>query len=130
MKKSVLYKGLVLILFVLAVGSQTIANSPGSNFDDPLYTGDISGQINTCMVLGSNEDVRIYIPGSSFEAITDPLGNFKMSHVQSGTYNLTVTQNGHHIGTIPKVTVHPKQINDIGTVTFCSHDNGDGLYER
>jgi hypothetical protein len=129
MKKSVLYKGLVLILFVLAVGNQTIANAPGSNFDDPTYTGDIVGQINTCMVLGSNEGVRIYIPGSSFEAITGSLGNFKMSHVQSGTYNLTVTQDGRNIGTIPNVRVLPKQINNIGTVRFCLHNKGDGLRE-
>ncbi len=130
MKKSVLYKGLVLILFVLAVGNQTIANSPSSNFDDPTYTGDIVGQINTCMVLGSNEGVRIYIPGSSFEAITGSLGNFKMSHVQSGTYNLTVTQDGRNIGTIPNVRVVPKQINNIGTVTFCLHNKDDGLSSR
>lgn len=128
MKNSVLYKGLVLILLILAVGSQTIANSPSSNFDDPQYTGDIMGQINTCLVLGSNEGVRIYIPGSSFEAITGSVGNFRMSHVQSGTYNLTVTQNGQNIGTIPNVTVVPKQINNIGTVTFCLNNNGDGSY--
>ncbi|MDM5262948.1 carboxypeptidase-like regulatory domain-containing protein [Sulfurovum sp. XTW-4] len=130
MKKSVLYKGLILTLFVLAVGSQTIADAPSSNYDDPKYTGDIVGQIDTCLVLGSNEGVRIYIPGSSFEAITGSVGNFKMSHVQSGTYNLTVTQNGHHIGTIPKVTVVPKQINNIGTVTFCLNNNGNDLYEQ
>ncbi|EIF51022.1 carboxypeptidase-like regulatory domain-containing protein [Sulfurovum sp. AR] len=127
MKKSVLYKGLVLMLFVLAVGSQTIANSPSSNFDNPKYTGDITGQINTCMVLGSNEDVRIYIPGTSFEAITDPVGNFKMSHVQSGTYNLKVIKDGQIIGKIPHVTVVPKQISNIGTVTLCLDSDSDNL---
>ncbi|GIT98487.1 carboxypeptidase-like regulatory domain-containing protein [Sulfurovum sp. TSL1] len=130
MKKSVLYKGLVLMLFILAIGSQTIADAPNSNYDDPKYTGDIVGQINTCLLLGSNEGVRVYIPGSSFEAITGSVGNFKMSHVQSGTYNLTVTQNGHTIGTIPKVTVVPKQIKNIGTVTFCLANDSDDLREQ
>ena len=130
MKKSVLYKGLILILLVLGIGSQTIADAPSSNYDDPKYTGDIVGQIHTCLVLGSSEGIRVYIPGSSFEAITDSVGHFKMSHVQSGTYNLTVTQDGHNIGTIPKVTVVPKRIRNIGTVTLCLNNDGDGLREK
>jgi len=125
MKKSVLYKGLVLVLLVLAIGSQTVADAPNSNYDDPRYTGDIVGQIDTCMVLGSNEGVRVYIPGSSFEAITGSLGNFKMSHVQSGTYNLTVIKDGQNIGTIPKVIVIPKQIRNIGTVSLCLDSYSD-----
>lgn len=127
MKKSVLYKGLFLMLLVLAIGSQTIADAPNSNYDDPRYTGDIVGQINTCLVLGSNEGVRVYIPGSSFEAITGSIGNFKMSHVQSGTYNLTVTKDGQNIGTIHKVTVFPKQISDIGTVALCLDSDSDNI---
>lgn len=130
MKKSFLYKGLFLMLLVLAIGSQTIADAPSSNYDNPKYTGDIVGQINTCLVLGSSEGVRVYIPGSSFEAITGSVGNFKISHVQSGTYNLTVTQDGHNIGSIPNVTVVPKQISDIGTVTLCLDNDGDGLRDR
>ena len=118
------------MLLVLGIGSQTIANAPSSNDDNPVYTGDIVGQIDTCLVLGSSEGVRVYIPGSSFEAITGSVGNFKMSHVQSGTYNLTVTQDGHNIGSIPNVTVVPKQISDIGTVTLCLNTNGDSLQKR
>lgn len=118
------------MLLVLAIGSQTIADAPNSNYDDPKYTGDIVGQINTCLVLGSNEGVRIYIPGSSFEAITGSLGNFKMSHVQAGTYKLTVTKDGQNIGTIPQVTVIPKQISNIGTVALCLDSDSDGLWEK
>ncbi|GIU00865.1 hypothetical protein TSL6_13710 [Sulfurovum sp. TSL6] len=118
------------MLLVLGIGSQTIADAPSSNYDNPVYTGDIVGQINTCLVLGSSEGVRVYIPGSSFEAITGSVGNFKMSHVQSGTYNLVVTQDGHNIGSIPNVTVMPKQISDIGTVTLCLNNEGDSLQKR
>ena len=130
MKKSFFYKGLFLMLFILGIASQTIANAPSSNFDDPKYTGDIVGQIDTCLVLGSSEGVRVYIPGSSFEAITGSIGNFKISHVKSGTYNLTVTQDGRNIGSIPNVTVVPKQISDIGTVTLCLNNNADNLRKR
>ena len=117
------------MLLVLGIGSQTIANAPSSN-DDPVYTGDIVGQINTCLFLGSSEGVRVHIPASSFEAIIDSVGNFKMSHVQSGTYNLAVTKDGPSIGSIPNVTVVPKQISDIGTVTLCLNNNGDNLRKR
>lgn len=121
-----MYKGLFLMLLVLGIGSQTIANAPSSNYDNPKYTGDIVGQINACLVLGSSEGVRVYIPGTSFEAITGSVGNFKISYVQSGTYNLTVTQDGHNIGSIPNVTVVSKQTSDIGTVTLCLDNDGDG----
>jgi hypothetical protein len=130
MKKSFLYKGLFLMLLVLGIGIQTIADAPNSNYDNPIYTGDIVGQIDTCLVLGSSEGVRVYIPGSSFEAITGSVGNFKMSHVQSGTYNLAVTQDGRNIGSIPNVTVVSKQISDIGTVTLCLNNDGDSLRKR
>ena len=115
------------MLLVLGINSQTIANALSSNNHNPVYTGEIVGHIDTCLLLGSNEGVRIYIPGSSFEAITDSVGNFKMSHVKSGTYNLTVTKDGRNIGTIPNVTVVPKEISDIGTVTLCLNNNGDNL---
>ena len=118
------------MLLILGIASQTIANAPSSNFDDPKYTGDIVGQIDTCLVLGSSECVSVYIPGSTFEAITSSIGNFKISHVQSSTYNLTVTQDGRNIGSIPNVTVVPKQISDIGTVTLCLDHNGDSLRKR
>ena len=130
MKKSFLYKGLFLMLLVLGINSQTIANAPSSNDNHPVYTGDIVGHIDTCMLLGSSEGVRVHISGSTFEAITDPVGNFEMSHVKSGTYNLTVIQDGRNIGSIPNVTVVPKEISDIGTVTLCLNTNGDSLQKR
>ena len=122
MNKSFFYKGLFVILIGIGLSSQSNAVAP--SYDNAAKAGDIVGQLNMCS--GSSEGARVYIAGSSFEAITGSVGNFKISYAQPGTYNLTVMQDGNKIGIIPNVTVIAKQTLDIGTVPFCLDNDGDG----
>ena len=122
MNKSFFYKGLFVILIGIGLSSQSNAAAPA--YDNAAKAGDIVGQLNMCS--GSNEGLRVYIPGSSFEAITGSIGNFKISYAQPGTYNLTVMQGGNKIGIIPDVTVIAKQTLDVGTVPFCLDNDNDG----
>lgn len=122
MNKSFFYKGLFVILIGIGLSSQSNAAAP--DYDNAAKAGDIVGQLNMCA--GSSEGVRVYIAGSSFEAITGSVGNFKISYAQPGIYNLTVMQDGNKIGIIPNVTVIAKQTLDIGTVPFCLDNDSDG----
>ncbi len=122
MNISFFYKGLFLILIGIGLSSQSNAAAP--DHDDPAKSGDIIGQLSMC--LGSNEGLRVYIAGTSFETITDSLGNFKISYAQVGTYSLTVRRDVNEIGIIPNVTVISKQTVNVGTVPFCLDNDNDG----
>lgn len=122
MNKSFFYKGLFVILVGIGLSSQSNAAAP--DYDIATKAGDIVGQLNMCS--GSNEGVRVYIAGSSFEAVTDSVGNFKISYAQPGTYSLTVMQDGNKMGIIPNVMVIAKQTVNVGSVPFCLDNDGDG----
>lgn len=126
MEKSFLYKGLFLIIMGIGLSSQCNAAAP--DHDDASKAGDIIGQLSTC--LGSNEGLLVYIAGTSFEAITDTLGNFKISYAQAGTYSLTVRRDGNEIGIIPNITVISRQTANVGTVSLCLDNDGDGYNQN
>lgn len=121
MNKSFFFKGLFVILVGIGLSSQSFAVAPA--YDNATKAGDIVGTLSMCS--GSNEGVKVYIAGSSFEAITDSVGNFKISYAQPGTYSLTVMQSGIKVGTIPNVTVILKQTVNIGTIPFCLDVDND-----
>ena len=79
--------------------------------------GDIKGVVSLCNL--STTDVEIYIRGTSFKAVTDSNGQYYLSYVQAGTYDLTVKYNGAVIGTIPQVNVKKKRITNVATTDIC-----------
>lgn len=114
-------------LFVFSFLSGIIASSYGApaDYDLTREAGDIKGLITLC---GQAEiDVKVYAPGTSFSATTDGGGNFRLSYVQEGTYDLIVKKGGKSLGTVSQVTVVKKQTVDIGTTNFCTDSDGDGF---
>lgn len=120
-RSSLLVK-VVLSLFSLVVFS--LANAASPDYDLVREAGDIKGAITVC---GQAEaDIVIYAPGTSFSAVTDGGGNFKLSYVQQGTYDLVIKKNSTPLGTVSQVTVIKKQTVDIGTNNFCIDLDNDG----
>jgi hypothetical protein len=110
----------------LSVGLLGPANAAAPDYDTVREAGDVGGVITVC---GSGKpDVKIYARGTSFSAVTDGGGNFKISYVQEGTYDLQIKQNGSSIGVLSQVTVVKKQTTDVGLVDLCPDNDGDGFY--
>ncbi len=126
MKNSLIGKG-VLILGAL-IGLSSVVNARTAQWvsQNIAQGGDITGQIE-CMdylplntTSGGNEytGMYIYIEGTSFIAMPDDEGNFKISYVQPGTYDLRVGyKTGKDIwyfGSIPDVTVEALEVVNVG----------------
>lgn len=103
-----------------AQGSQGVpgpAGPPGGP-----NVGIISGVISNCPSYGSSEDIPVYIRGKSFMSITSTGGNFELSNLPPGTYNLTIdpikskTALVHY--TYPNVTVGTDPVS-LGTIEIC-----------
>ncbi|MDG3085742.1 MopE-related protein [Vibrio hannami] len=101
------------------------ANSAPQTSDNIREAGDIIGSLSQCSQ--STQDMEVYIRGTSYRSSTDGNGNFKLSYVQQGSYDLVVVNNGLIIGTIAQVEVEKKQISDIGARDFCLDRDGDGF---
>lgn len=108
---------LVALLFETA-----IAAAP--DYDLTREAGDIKGRITVCGAPAA--DVLIYAPGTSFDGVTNSAGDFKLSYVQQGTYDLIVKKDRVPLGAVTQVTVAKKQTNNIGTHDFCNDADGDG----
>jgi hypothetical protein len=80
----------------------------------PSSTGAIRGQLTFCN--GSAEDLDVYVPGTSFNAITDSAGRFVLSYVTIGVHDLKFRKNGVAVGGVATVQVLDAQLTDVGTV--------------
>ena len=105
-------------------GFYTSLNAASPDYDLVREAGDIKGVISICGDVAS--DVHIYAPGTSYSAVTDGGGNFKLSYVQQGTYDLIIKKGDNPIGTVSQITVVKKQTIDIGTNNFCIDFDNDG----
>lgn len=112
---------LVILLLIL---SNSVFSAP-PNHDSAREAGDIQGRIIFCGQPLS--DALIYSPGTSFDARSNVLGEFKISYMPQGTYDLVVKKNGNTLGTINQIVVSKKQTIDIGSHSFCSDLDGDGF---
>ncbi len=119
--------GKILLAFALLSGVFLYA-AKTHNYDRVKKSGVIVGQISICS--GLNEGMGIKILGTSFDATTDSIGNFRISYVQPGTYSLTVMQNRHKLGTITDVVVTSKQTVNIGTTQLCLDNDADGYNQE
>jgi hypothetical protein len=116
--------GIRFIVSMLVVLSLDTTFAAAPDYDLTREAGDVRGRITVCGAPESN--VSIYAPGTSFDAVTDSSGNFKLSYVQQGTYDLIVRKGGTPLGAVTQVIVVKKQTIDIGTHDFCNDSDGDG----
>jgi len=61
--------------------------------------------------------ILVYIPGTSYSALTDKDGNFKIEKVPSGTHNLFIEKDGFARGQIEALVVQPEEdtvIEEVG----------------
>ncbi len=111
----------IILTFLL---SGTVLSAP-PEYDLQREAGDVQGSITFC---GQPlHDALIYTPGTSFDARTNVLGQFKISYMQQGTYDLVVKKNGSTVGTINQIIITKKHTTDIGSYAFCSDFDGDGF---
>jgi hypothetical protein len=116
------FQSTLVILLLLLSGS---VFSAAPDYDRQREAGDVQGSITFC---GQPlHDALIYTPGTSFDARTNVLGQFKISYMQQGTYDLVVKKDGSIVGTINQIVITKKQTTDIGSYAFCSDLDGDGF---
>lgn len=112
-----------LVILLLLLSSSVFSAAP--DYDRQREAGDMQGSITFC---GQPlHDALIYTPGTSFDARTNVLGQFKISYMQQGTYDLVVKKDGIIVGTINQAVITKKQTTDIGSYAFCSDLDGDGF---
>jgi hypothetical protein len=95
------------------------APSPGSGSDYEGY-GAISGKVFSCLAQGGVAGSFAYVAGQSFVAITSDTGEFTLSHLPPGTYDVTLeVPNISETGIVPGVQVNAGETKDLGTTTLC-----------
>ena len=119
-----IYKSLLSsIILLLLICTKVYSASP--DYDLPREAGDVQGTIMFC---GQPlHDALVYTPGTSFDARTNILGQFKISYIQQGTYDFIVKKNGDTLGIISQIVVTKKQTTDLGSYIFCSDFDGDNF---
>lgn len=96
-------------------------SAPGVPISGVTASGAVRGQLAFCDD-GVVEDLDVYIPGTSFHAITDAAGRFVLSYVPIGVHELKVRKGGVAIGSVPAVQVLDTQVTDVGTVQLTALD--------
>ena len=87
--------------------------------DHFALAGDVAGRVNYC---GNRENpgVLVYIPGRSFQAITDVDGKFQLSYVPSGKHRIVFEHRNQQIGALNSVLVRPNQVTRLGVIDICN----------
>lgn len=89
-------------------------------------SGNIHGFVERCGPEGSL-GIEIYIPGKSFVVKTGISGEFTLSHVPEGIYQLVFMLSDTVIESIPDVQVVKKSVTEVGTITVpCPDNDNDG----
>jgi len=115
----------IQVLGIVLLSTSHLYATPKS--DIAPVSGDISGQILRCA--GSNDAISVYIAGTSFNAISDSSGNFKLSYVQPGTYNLTFVAGGGKIHSIAGVAITTRKTTPLGIIEICQDSDQDNFFE-
>jgi hypothetical protein len=115
----------VLVLLLLAAPLTVAAQPPRPA--SPQKTGEITGLVDFCGGLPSG--VSVHIPGESFQARVAATGRFVLRFVPVGTYSLVVEAPGRQPYHVLVVGVADNQITDLGSVSICRDNDGDGFDE-
>jgi hypothetical protein len=87
-----------------------------------LETGQVRGQLVSCTPRDFDGAV-VYVPGRSFNATTGSTGEFELSYLPPGTYELVAAKAGSRLVTVPAVNVSPTLASDIGEVQTTKLDS-------
>jgi hypothetical protein len=92
--------------------------TPGSG----LETGQIRGQLVSCTPRDF-DGTLVYVPGRSFNCTTGTSGEFELSYLPPGTYELAAAKGGSRLVTVPAVNVSPTLASDLGEVQTTQLDS-------
>ena len=87
-----------------------------------LETGQVRGRLVSCTPRDFDGTV-VYVPGRSFGATTGTSGEFELSYLPPGTYELVAAKAGSRLATVPAVNVSPTLASDIGEVQTTKLDS-------
>lgn len=84
------------------------------------YTGLITGKVTAPgrPEVTNFEGVRVYIPGTSYQATADAAGNFMLSNVPVGTFRLVADKTGLGVAVADTVTVKSKETTAAGELAL------------
>lgn len=85
---------------------------------DKLETGSIHGSVNFCGK-GGVEGMQVYVPGLPFVVITGKSGDFYLSNLPEGKYDVHYRINGRLLNRNPGVHVSSDAITDLSVISFC-----------
>ena len=92
---------------------------------DIRNSGEITAKIDFCGAAGAN-GAEVDIVGHSFSAISGPTGKVNLQYIPKGCYTLRVRIKDQPEHTEP-VCVKRRFITDMGTISLCSDNDGDGF---
>lgn len=114
---------IVVIAFVVGKGTALAAQAEN---DQIRSAGDIVGVFTYCGEPA--EGIRVYIPGTSFLAITGPAGDYKLSYVPSGTYSIIFAKDDRRLYVVSGVSVIKRAVVTVTTPSdLCLDLDGDGV---
>jgi hypothetical protein len=114
-----------IVVLTFVVGSGSAVAAPSDN-DQMRNSGDITGVFTYCGEPA--EGVYAYIPGSSFLAVTGPSGEYRLSYVPAGTYNIIFTKSGKRLYVVSGVNVIKRTVVEVTTPSdLCLDLDGDGV---
>lgn len=87
-----------------------------------LETGQVRGRLVACTPRDF-DGATVYVPGRSFGAITGTNGEFALSYLPPGSYDLVAAQAGQRLVTVPGVSVSATIDSNIGDVQTTKLDS-------
>ena len=87
-----------------------------------LATGQVRGRLVACTPRDF-DGATVYVPGRSFSAITGTSGEFELSYLPPGSYDLVAAQAGQRLVTVPGVSVSATIDSNVGDVQTTKLDS-------
>ncbi|MEJ2683418.1 MAG: MopE-related protein [Candidatus Sulfobium sp.] len=116
---------LSIVVLTFVVGKGNAVAAPAEN-DQIRSAGDIVGVFTYCGEPA--EGINVFIPGSSFFAITGPSGDYRLSYVPSGTYNIIFAKSSRRLYVVSDVSVIKRAVVTVTTPPdLCLDLDGDGV---
>lgn len=118
-----MHKFIILALFLVIFANNALAQT----VREPAVlrdAGEITGIVQYCSPQGT-DGTKLYLQGRSFSVVTGASGNFVFNYVPPGSYNLIIQIPGQPPDS-RSVSVTAKQVLDLGTLSFCPDNDGDG----
>jgi hypothetical protein len=97
-----------------------------TDLDNHRNSGQIQGKVVSCANEYNPQGTMVHIPGVSVSTKLPANGEFSLWFVPEGKHNLIFERNGRIFMSVPGIEVKPSTRTDLGTVTVCPDQDGDG----